>query len=74
MSETIDLRGTVCPMPVLKTKKALATLPAGGILEVLTDDPHAVEDLKRFSEQSGHVILSQIAEGLTTRHRIQKKE
>ena len=74
MSDTVDLRGMVCPMPVLKTKKALATLPAGGILEVLTDDPHAIEDLKLFSEQSGHRILSQVAEGSTTRHRIQKKE
>lgn len=74
MEEAINLCSLVCPMPVLKTKKALAKLAPGEILEVVTDDPHAVGDLALFAKQSGHLLLSQISEGNTTRHRIQKKE
>ena len=39
-------------MPVLKTKRALAELDAGQDLCVLTDDPHAVEDIELFAKQS----------------------
>lgn len=62
-----------CPMPVLKTKKALATLEAGEELLVLTDDPHALADIALFAEQSGHRLLSQVtdAQGVT-RHSLRK--
>lgn len=61
MSDALNLTGMLCPMPVLKTKKALAKVGAGDVVAVLTDDPHAVEDLRLFCEQSGHVLLSQKA-------------
>ena len=41
-AEVLDLRGLACPLPVLRTKKALAKKAAGDVVEVLTDDPHAV--------------------------------
>ena len=46
-------------MPVLKTKKALATMQSGQVLEVLSTDPASVADLKQFAVQTGHAILSQ---------------
>ena len=52
MSDALNLTGMLCPMPVLKTKKALAKVGAGDVVTVLTDDPHAVEDLRLFCEQS----------------------
>ena len=70
MSDALNLTGMLCPMPVLKTKKALAKVGAG-------DDPHAVEDLRLFCEQSGHALLSQKAlEGSAgvTEHQIRHRD
>ena len=77
MSDALNLTGMLCPMPVLKTKKALAKVGAGDVVTVFTDDPHAVEDLRLFCEQSGHVLLSQKAvEGSSgvTEHQIRHRE
>ncbi len=63
----------VCPMPVLKTKRALAELDVGQDLCVLTDDPHAVEDIGLFAKQSGHTLVSQETVGAAvTRHVLRK--
>jgi tRNA 2-thiouridine synthesizing protein A len=57
--DVLDLTGMVCPMPVLRTKRALGRLAPGEELVVRTDDPHAVEDLAVFARQSGHALISQ---------------
>ena len=69
-AEVLDLRGMACPLPVLSTKKALAKKAAGDVVEVLTDDPHAVPDIRLFCEQSGHILVAQEmqADGKTTKH------
>lgn len=69
-AEVLDLRGMACPLPVLRTKKALAKKAAGDVVEVLTDDPHAVPDIQLFCEQSGHILVAQEmqADGKTTKH------
>lgn len=55
----IDTRGTKCPMPVLKTKKALALMQPNEVLCVLATDPASVADIAQFAVQTGHKILSQ---------------
>lgn len=59
-AERLELRlpGLACPMPVLKAKKALAGLPAGGELELWSTDPHSGPDLEEFCRQTGHALLS----------------
>ncbi len=57
--QKLDLIGLKCPMPVLRTKKFLATLPSGSIITVVTTDPDAKKDLQNFCIKSGHVLLSQ---------------
>ncbi len=57
--QVLDLKGMVCPMPVLKTKRALGRLAPGEVLTVRTDDPHAIEDLALFARQSGHELIGQ---------------
>ena len=60
-------------MPVLKTKKALAALGENEELSVLTDDPHAIDDIALFARQSGHELLSQETDGSgVTRHILRK--
>ena len=57
--ETLDALGLLCPLPVLKARKRLKSLPAGGRLRVLADDPAAIIDVPHFCSQAGHTLLSQ---------------
>ncbi len=55
--ETLDVRGLMCPLPVLKARKALKRLDPGGTLEVLATDPAAVIDFKHFCETTPFELL-----------------
>lgn len=58
-SETVyDLRGLKCPLPVLKTRKKLTSLPAKARLWVETTDPMAVIDIPHFCAENGHRLVS----------------
>jgi tRNA 2-thiouridine synthesizing protein A len=54
----LDTRGLSCPLPILKTKKAIATLASGEILEITTTDPGSVKDLDAFCIQTGNEMIS----------------
>jgi len=54
----LDVRGLICPMPVLKTKKALDELPEGERLTVIGDYKPALENIKRFAETHGYRVVS----------------
>jgi len=54
---TLDTRGLSCPLPILKTKKAISALPEGATLEVLATDPGAVADFEAFSAATGNRLL-----------------
>jgi tRNA 2-thiouridine synthesizing protein A len=54
----LDTRGLNCPLPILRTKKALTDLQAGQVLKVLATDPGAVKDFQTFSKQTGHELVS----------------
>jgi tRNA 2-thiouridine synthesizing protein A len=58
----LDARGLNCPLPILRTKKALADLTSGQVLKVLATDPGAVKDFEAFSRQTGHQLLSHAEE------------
>ena len=51
--KTLDTKGLACPLPILKTKKALSELPKGAKLEVLATDPGSVPDFTAFCESTG---------------------
>ena len=54
----LDARGLVCPMPLLKAKRAINAMTAGQQLEVLSTDQGSVRDFRVFAEQSGHLLLA----------------
>lgn len=56
---TLDTQGLLCPLPVLKAKKALRQLKSGDLLEVITTDPGAVADFRCLAEEDGLELLSQ---------------
>jgi tRNA 2-thiouridine synthesizing protein A len=57
-SKTLDCIGLYCPQPLFQTREEIDTLEVGQVLEVLSDDPAAEEDLRRFAKRTGHEILS----------------
>nr|WP_275112836.1 sulfurtransferase TusA family protein [Rhodoblastus sphagnicola] len=57
--KTLDLRGLKCPMPVLKTKKFLATMAPGEKVEVLCTDPMSLVDVPHLLRQTGDVLEAQ---------------
>ncbi|MBC7490158.1 MAG: sulfurtransferase TusA family protein [Glaciimonas sp.] len=61
-NKELDARGLHCPLPILKTKKALADMLSGQILRVLATDSGSVRDFQAFSKQTGNDLLSQIEE------------
>ena len=53
----LDLQGLMCPMPLLKAKKALNGMSASQVLRVLATDPGSKRDFEVFSQQSGNELL-----------------
>ncbi|SHE68302.1 tRNA 2-thiouridine synthesizing protein A [Ruegeria intermedia] len=58
-TETLDALGLLCPLPVLKARKRLKSMPAGSVLRLLADDPAAVVDVPHFCAESGHELVAQ---------------
>ena len=54
----LDARGLNCPLPILKTKKALADMTSGQVLRVVATDPGAVRDFQAFAKQTGNALLA----------------
>lgn len=54
----VDASGLKCPLPILRTKKALATVAGGESVEVLSTDPTSLRDFEAFCRQAGHTLVS----------------
>jgi len=57
-SKELDARGLNCPLPILKTKKALAEMTSGQVLRVIATDPGSVRDFQAFARQTGNELVS----------------
>lgn len=54
---TVEARGALCPVPIIRLARAAATLPAGSLIALLTDDPAAVHDVPAWCRLRGHDLL-----------------
>lgn len=63
IAKEVDATGLVCPLPILKAKKALAELSSGQLLKVVATDPSSVRDFQAFARQTGNELVEQQAEG-----------
>lgn len=70
---TLDVTGLLCPLPVLKARKRLQTLPSGSVLEVVATDPMSMIDMPHFCNEQGHDLLSHEKLGQTFHFRIRRK-
>jgi tRNA 2-thiouridine synthesizing protein A len=59
----VDAVGMNCPLPILRTKKALATMQSGEVLKVKATDSGAAHDFPAFAKQTGNELLSSTTEG-----------
>ncbi len=53
----LDARGLNCPLPILRTKKALTDMTSGQVLKIMATDPGSVKDFQAFCKQTGHALL-----------------
>ena len=68
----IDAIGLLCPLPVLRARKALAGMKAGAVLRLLADDPAAVIDVPHFCAQTGHAFISATPDGPVTAYLVRR--
>jgi len=61
--DVLDYRGLKCPLPVLKARRALKTLPLGAVVSIAADDPASPLDMSHFCITEGHLLDQQEGEG-----------
>lgn len=69
---TLDTKGMNCPLPILKTKKAIKDLNPGDVLEVLSTDPGSVKDMEAFCKSTGNELVSSNEAGGVYTYEIKK--
>ena len=62
VDKVVDARGTACPGPLLAAKRALAEVPVGGVMEVLSSDEGTTKDIPKWANKMGHEFLGVIEE------------
>jgi tRNA 2-thiouridine synthesizing protein A len=60
MTEILDARGLLCPLPVLKVSKRLKTISTGDVLQIHADDPAALIDIPHYCIETGNLLLEAI--------------
>ncbi|PLT30924.1 sulfurtransferase TusA family protein [Peribacillus deserti] len=68
----LDAKGLACPMPIVKTKKAMNDLGAGQVIEVQATDKGSTADLKAWATRMGHHYLGTIEDGDILKHYVRK--
>lgn len=68
----IDCTGLFCPMPIVKTREAMAQMTAGQVLEMLSDDPASDPDMRSWARNTGHELLDVTRNGAVYRFVIRK--
>jgi TusA-related sulfurtransferase len=58
VTETLDVKGLACPMPVVKTRLAIDKLAPGDVLQVLATDRGSLKDIPAWAEATGHKLVS----------------
>lgn len=56
--QTLDVKGASCPIPIVKTAKAMKLMSAGDTLEIFATDPGVEPDMKAWSKQTGNELMS----------------
>lgn len=71
--QVLDTKGMNCPMPVLKTKKAIDAIDSGKILQVISTDPGSKSDIPALLKRLGHELVETQESGGEISFYIKKK-
>jgi tRNA 2-thiouridine synthesizing protein A len=61
--KTLDCTGMLCPVPVVRTSKAIKEIQVGQVLHMVATDPGAPADMAAWSRQTGNELLDSRKEG-----------
>jgi tRNA 2-thiouridine synthesizing protein A len=68
----LDCRGLLCPMPIINTKRELASMAVGEVLEVLATDPGSRRDMPAFTKNTGQELIEASEDGQVLHYLIRK--
>ncbi|MGL4231098.1 MAG: sulfurtransferase TusA family protein [Casimicrobium sp.] len=60
VAKEVDARGLNCPLPILRTKKALNEMASGEVLRVIATDPASLRDFQAFTKQTGNALVESV--------------
>jgi len=53
----LDLRGLLCPMPMVKVSQNIASVPVGGVLRAVATDAGSIPDITAWAKSTGQELL-----------------
>ncbi len=62
VKQVLDAKDLACPMPIVRTKKAMEALQSGEVLEVHLTDKGAIKDIPAWTQKGGHEVLKHTEE------------
>jgi tRNA 2-thiouridine synthesizing protein A len=71
---SLDLKGLSCPLPIIKTAKAMKELAPGQLLEAFATDPGSVPDFRAWAKVTGNPLVESSQEGGVFHFVLKKKE
>jgi tRNA 2-thiouridine synthesizing protein A len=74
IAKSLDLKGLSCPLPIIKTAKAMKELAPGQLLEAFATDPGSVPDFKAWAKSTGNPLVESDQEGGVFHFVLKKKE
>ncbi|MGJ9384607.1 sulfurtransferase TusA family protein [Salipaludibacillus sp. CF4.18] len=70
--ELVDAKGLACPMPIVRTKKAMKDLEPGKVVEIQATDKGSTADMKAWAQSTGHQYLGTLEDGEVLKHYLRK--
>lgn len=57
VDQTLDCKGLLCPLPIIRTKQAIDKMQVGQTLRMISTDPGSIPDMQAWSRRTGHELL-----------------
>ena len=53
----LDLKGLLCPMPMVKVSQQISSVPVGGVIRAVATDPGSMADIPAWAKSTGNEVL-----------------
>ncbi|WEG12122.1 sulfurtransferase TusA family protein [Pullulanibacillus sp. KACC 23026] len=71
-NKVLDAKGLACPMPIIRTKKAIDQLKPGQVMEVQATDKGSTADIQAWARSTGHHYIGTLEDGTVLKHYLRK--